>query len=343
MKRSSLLFVRPRQVEVVEEETGSPAPGEVMVKVLVTAISPGTEMLVYRGQFPPEVSVDATIESLVGEFAYPLKYGYSAVGQVTLLGEGIDPAWQGRLMFAFHPHESHFLARLENLIPVPPDALPERAALLPSAETAVNFLLDGQPLIGEQVAVFGQGIVGLLTTALLARLPVASLVTVDRFPLRREASLSLGAHASVDAVTPELIQQVRSLLKGDRDYEGADLAYELSGSPSALDQAIAVTGFHGRIVIGSWYGQKRADLNLGGAFHRSRIRVISSQVSTLTPELSGRWTKTRRLAAAWDALRQIDTSQLITHRLPLADAAQAYQMIDEAPEQTIQVLLMYPD
>jgi threonine dehydrogenase-like Zn-dependent dehydrogenase len=136
---------------------------------------------------------------------------------------------------------------------------------------------------------------------------------------------------------------VRGLLQEGRQYEGADLAYELSGSPAALDQAIAVTGFNGRIVIGSWYGQKRADLNLGGAFHRSRIRLISSQVSTLTPELSGRWTKSRRLAVAWAALREIDISRLITHRFPLVEAHQAYHMVDESPEQTIQVLLTYPD
>jgi threonine dehydrogenase-like Zn-dependent dehydrogenase len=208
-------------------------------------------------------------------------------------------------------------------------------------ETGVNFLLDGAPLIGEQVAVFGQGIVGLLTAALLARLPLASLITLDRYPRRREASLSLGAHASLDPSAPDALAQLQSHLQADRSYAGADLTYELSGAPATLDMALAATGFNGRVVVGSWYGQKRADLNLGGRFHRSRIRLTSSQVSTLTPELMGRWTKSRRLQVAWHMLREIKPARLITHRFPLAGAVQAYALIDQHPDQCIQVILTY--
>ncbi len=341
MKRESVLFVQPRQVRVVEETLAPPLPGQVQVKTLVSAISAGSELLVYRGQFPRELTIDATIEALSGEFAYPLKYGYAAVGCVVEVGFEVDPSWEGRLVFAFHPHESHFLAWPNRLVPVPQGMSPEQAAMLPNMETAVNFLLDGHPLVGEQVAVFGQGVVGLLTTALLSRMPLASLVTVDRFPLRRESSLALGANASLRADDPDLIAQLRRLLRGDRSYEGADLCYELTGSPAALDQAIAVAGFNGRIVVGSWYGQKRADLNLGGAFHRNRAQLISSQVSTVTPELSGRWTKERRLAFAWEMLRQVDISRLITHKFPVTEAARAYEMLDESPAQAIQVLITY--
>jgi threonine dehydrogenase-like Zn-dependent dehydrogenase len=199
--------------------------------------------------------------------------------------------------------------------------------------------MDGQPLIGEQVVVFGQGIVGLLTTALLARLPLASLVTLDRYPLRRQTSLALGAHASLDPTEPQALSRLHAVLQPAQ--QGADLAYELSGNAAALDQAIAATGFGGRVVIGSWYGQKRADINLGGRFHRSRIRLMSSQVSTLAPEWTGRWSKARRLQVAWWMLEQVRPAHLITHRFPLSQAAQAYAMLDQHPEEAIQVLLTY--
>jgi threonine dehydrogenase-like Zn-dependent dehydrogenase len=285
--------------------------------------------------------VDETISALAGEFSFPLKYGYAAVGQVTAVGTDVAPEWQGRLVFAFHPHESYFLGSPAELIPVPSTLLPEEAAFLPNMETAVNFLMDGQPLIGEQVAVFGQGIVGLLTTALLARLPLASLVTLDRYPRRREESLVLGAQASLDPETPDALARLHSLLEEECSYIGADLTYELSGNPTALDQAIAATGFNGRVVIGSWYGQKRADLHLGGRFHRSRIRLISSQVSTLAPEWTGRWSKSRRLQVAWRMLQQVNPAHLITHRFPIAQAAQAYALLDQHPEEAIQVILTY--
>ncbi len=341
MRRRSLFFIAPGCVDVRDEALPAPAAGEVVVQTLASAISPGTEMLVYRGQAPIDLAMDDTISALAGSFAFPLKYGYAAAGRVIDLGPGVDPGWRDRTVFAFNPHESHFVARLGDLLPVPDGLDPEAALCLPNVETAVNFLLDGAPLIGEQVAVFGQGIVGLLTTALLARLPLASLITLDRYPLRREASVSLGAHTSLDPTTPAALTDLRSHLQADRSYAGADLTYELSGAPAALDQAIAITGFNGRVVIGSWYGQKHADLNLGGRFHRSRIRLISSQVSTLTPELLGRWTKSRRLQVAWQMLRAIKPARFITHRFPLAEAARAYALIDQHPDECIQVILTH--
>jgi 2-desacetyl-2-hydroxyethyl bacteriochlorophyllide A dehydrogenase len=339
MKAHAVYFAAPFQIEVRERECPALAPGHALVQTLCSAISPGTEMLVYRGQFPRELAVDETIPALAGAFAYPLQYGYSAVGRVIALGPEVAEEWEGRLVFAFQPHASHFVAPIEALLPLPAGVDSETALFLPGMETAVNFLLDGQPLIGEQVAVFGQGIVGLLTTALLARLPLASLVTLDCFPLRREASLRLGAHASLDPGAPEALTQLRAHLQGERDYAGADLTYELSGAPAALGQAIAATGFGGRVVVGSWYGQKRADLDLGGRFHRSRIRLVSSQVSTLTPELHARWTKARRLNVAWERLRDVQPARFITQRFPLSEAARAYELIDRHPEETIQVVL----
>lgn len=341
MNRHSLFFTAPGRVDVRAETLPTPAAGQVVVQTLASAISPGTEMLVYRGQAPAEMAVDETISALGGSFDFPLKYGYAAVGRVVELGPGVDPGWRDRLVFAFNPHESHFVAAVADLLPVPTEIDPDTALFLPNVETAINFLLDGAPLIGEQVAVFGQGIVGLLTTALLARIPLASLITLDRYRLRREASLSLGAHSSLDPSMPDARARLQSHLQADRSYAGADLTYELSGVPAALDLAIAATGFNGRIVVGSWYGQKHADLNLGGRFHRSRIRLISSQVSTLTPELSGRWTKARRLQVTWHMLREVKPARLITHRFPFAEASTAYTLIDQRPDECIQVVLRY--
>ncbi|MEJ2749815.1 MAG: zinc-binding alcohol dehydrogenase, partial [Anaerolineae bacterium] len=303
------------------------------------AISPGTEMLLYRGQMPPDTAVDETIAALGGTFRYPLQYGYAAVGRVIAVGQGVPADWQDRLVLAFNPHETHFMARPEHLQPVPAGMAAETAVFLPNMETAVSFLMDGQPLIGEQVAVFGQGIVGLLTTALLARMPLASLVTLDRYPLRRQWSARWGATAALDPA--EGLEAVKRALQGERPYAGADLTFELSGHPAALDQAIEVTGYNGRILVGSWYGQKRADLNLGGRFHRSHMQIISSQVSHIAPQWNGRWTKLRRLQTAWQLLAKIQPERLITHRFPIAQAAQAYQLLDQSPETAVQVLLTY--
>ena len=328
MRRTSLYFTAPRTVELRDEPLPSLSPNQALIQTLHSAISPGTELLIYRGEAPSDLAADDTLAALGGTLTFPLKYGYSAVGRVVELGPGVDPVWQDRLVFAFNPHETHFAAETSTLIPIPETLSPEDAVCLPNMETAVNFLHDGSPLVGERVAVFGQGIVGLLTTRLLARLPLEQLVTFDRYPLRRDFSLALGAHQSLDPHTPS----------PPYDF---DLSYELSGSPIALDQALTLTGFDGRIVIGSWYGTKRANLDLGGRFHRSRIKLISSQVSTLNPALTGRWTKDRRLQFALGLLAEIKPSRFITHRLPFSAAPRAYELLDQKPEEAVQVVLTY--
>lgn len=346
MKRQALYFTAPHQVTVREEPLSEPGAGQFLAQSVLSAVSPGTELLVYRGQAPKEMAVDETISALGGEFDFPLKYGYATVGRVIALGPQVASEWDRRLVFAFQPHQSHFVTTPDAVLPLPAGISPEQAALLPTMETAVNFLMDGQPLVGEQVVVFGQGIVGLLTTSLLARFPLGRLISVDRFALRREHSIELGAQRSLDSDAPDVTDQLRMALRDGQRDRGADLAYELSGNPAALDLAVAATGFDGRVIIGSWYGQKRSAIDLGGRFHRSRIRLISSQVSTIAPALRGRWTKTRRFEVAWEMLQHepdVRLTKLITHRFPLHQAAQAYALLDQHPQDVLQTVLTYDD
>ena len=341
LTRRAVYFTAPRRVAVLEDPLDPPAAGEALVETSATAISPGTELLIYRALAPTDLAADETIHALGGDLSFPLKYGYCAVGRVASLGPGVSEDWLGRRVFAFQPHQSRFAAPVDQLLPLADDVSDEEAVMLPNVETAVNLLLDGRPAIGEQVAVFGQGIVGLLTTALLARMPLAALVTLDRYPRRRVLSLALGAQASLDPLADDSASRLAELLQGDRPYAGADVTYEVSGSPAALDQAIAATGFNGRIVVASWYGRKPVELQLGGRFHRARQSLVSSQVSTLAPELSGRWTSARRLGVAMSQLREVRPARLVTHRFPIERAAEAYALLDEHPDEAVQVVLSY--
>ncbi|WP_245758260.1 zinc-dependent alcohol dehydrogenase [Halogeometricum limi] len=313
-----------------------PDDDEVRVETRVSALSPGTELLVYRDCVPGDVPLDATIDGLDEPFSYPLSYGYAAVGVVTAVGDAVDESWVGRRVFAFHPHASHFCVSPESLVPLPAEVSDEDAAMLATVETATGFAMDGRPGIGERVAVFGQGVVGLLTTALLSQFPLSQLVTVDCHDARRERSRSLGADVVFGADVGE--DGLMDALSGDGR---TDLTYELSGNPAALSDALAVTGDDGRLVVGSWYGEKPVALDLGGRFHRSGIEIRSSQVSRLAPEHTGRWDKSRRLDYALDSLSRLSPSSLVTHRFPVEDAADAYRLLDRRPEDAVQVLLTY--
>jgi 2-desacetyl-2-hydroxyethyl bacteriochlorophyllide A dehydrogenase len=341
LKRKSLYFLSKRQVEIRTEFLPKISPDQMVVQSIASAISPGTELLFYHGQVPDNIKIDKTIAALNGTLDFPLKYGYAVVGKVVEIGSNVDSHWLDKIVFAFHPHENLFLAREEELISIPKDMPVEKALFLPSMETAVNFLMDGQPLIGEQVVVFGQGIIGLLTTALLSQFPVSFILTLDKYPLRRKSSLLMGASECIDPTGPQSITKIKQLLKKKAGRDYADLVYELSGNLNALNQAIQITGFEGRIVIGSWYGEKEEKLSLGAQFHRNRIQLISSQVSTVASLFFGRWDKKRRIQVALKQVQKLELSQLITHRIPFEKAAEAYKLIDKHPEKTVQVLLSY--
>ena len=369
MKAQTLFFVAPRQIEIRETNLPQLKDDEVLVESICSAISAGTEMLVYQGRFPGNIETDSSISGLRGGFKYPLAYGYACVGVVIEAGKQIDKSWRDRLVFAFQPHTSHFAATLDSLFPIPHFCQPDKACFLPSMETAVNLVQDGAPILGERVLVLGQGVVGLLTASLLNEFPLEILVTADPYALRRKASLDIGVEESFDtdrvghtndsantttnstnntmnnsinnptnSQTTTITGSINQLAYTQNNF---DLTFELSGSPAALNDAIALTCFSGRIVIGSWYGEKQAEIDLGSAFHRSRIKLISSQVSTIAPDLSGRWNKSRRFDVAWKALERVRPEKWITHRFPIEAAKKAYELLDENPQKTIQVIFEY--
>jgi threonine dehydrogenase-like Zn-dependent dehydrogenase len=273
------------------------------------------------------MQVDATISGLNNAVQYPLTYGYCSVGEVTATGDKVDPQWLGRRVFAFHPHTSAFHCDPASLIAIPDDLSYEQAVFLPNMETAVNFALDARPLIGETVVVIGLGVVGLLTSFVLQKFPLARLLAFDGYANRRACAVGWGIEAFGES--------------GDMQGLDPDLILELSSNPAALNLAIQLARFGTRIVIGSWYGDKEATLPLGGHFHRNRVQLISSQVSTIDGQFSNRWTKSRRINTALTHLKSLPVNDLITHRLPISAASEAYQLIDQHPEQTIQVLFTY--
>jgi 2-desacetyl-2-hydroxyethyl bacteriochlorophyllide A dehydrogenase len=328
--RQTLYFARPYQVEVRDEPLPQIEAHQVLVQTVVSAISAGTELLFYRGQIPEGMAVDATLVGLDKAVEYPLSYGYACAGEVIAIGTEVAHSWRGRRVFAFHPHTSAFVCEPSELLPIPDALTFEQAVFLPTMETSVNLVMDALPVVGERVLVFGLGVVGLLTLYLLRQYPLAELHAVDDYANRKSVATSWG----VDALfSPGDLQALA--------HSDPDLIVELSSNPAALATALQLAGFGARIIVGSWYGNKLAQLPLGGSFHRNRVHIISSQVSTLDGHFSNRWSKSRRLDVAWSLLHDVPIGDLITHRLPITAARQAYTMLDQEPDQAIQVLLTY--
>lgn len=336
MKARQLWFVEPRKTEIRECELGALAEDELLVRSLASGISAGTEMLVYRGQLPSDVPLDASINAFQNlDGSYPLPYGYACVGVIEQLGTALDEKLGGKKVFAFQPHCSHFISKPEQLIFLPDELPVEAGIFLANMETAVNFLIDGAAQQHESVAIMGAGIVGQLLNFLLNQQSSNKVTVIDLIKVRRELAAEAEFTVSFSPDDKELIQRRRE--------SGFDLIFELSGNPQALNLAIELSSFAGRIIVGSWYGAKPAAINLGGAFHRNRIKIISSQVSTISPEHAQEWNKEKRLQKALGLVAKLDTKKYISHRFPLSQADEAYQLLDRAAEKTLQVVLTYED
>jgi 2-desacetyl-2-hydroxyethyl bacteriochlorophyllide A dehydrogenase len=326
MSARSVWFTGPRELEIREEPSPAPRPGEVRVRAAASAISHGTEMLVFRGQVPEGMELD--LPTLKGSFGFPIKYGYASVGHVVDVGSAVSQLAVGDTVFALHPHQTEYVVASDLAIKLPHGVDPLKGVFLANIETAITVVLDAVPRLGERAVVFGQGVVGLLITQLLRRTGIQELAVVDPVEHRRKLALHLGA----DAAMPDGQEA------GGRDF---DVAIEASGSPAALDQALRSVAFGGTVVVCSWYGTKPVPVLLGGAFHRRRLRIVSTQVGTIDSALQPRWSRERRLALACELLPGLQLEPLITHRVPFEDAAQAYRLVDEHAAETVQVVLTY--
>ncbi len=334
MSAKSVWFPRAGAVELRTERIEPVGPTEIRVHAIASAISHGTELLVYRGQVSPSLPLD--LPSFEGGYGFPIKYGYASVGKIVEVGSSVDGPTVGDTVFVHHPHQSEYVVEAKRAVRLPPDVDPEDGVFLANLETALNVTLDAHPRLGDRVAIFGQGVVGLLLTQLLKRAGAGLVVVVDPVPIRSELAQSLGADA---ALTPG--EHLADAILDLTDGQGMDLAVEASGNPAALDLAIQSVGFGGTVVVCSWYGTKPVPLMLGGTFHRGRIRLVSSQVGTVDSAIQPRWSTERRLHLACDLLSQICLKPLITHRIPLERAADAYELLDCHPDDMIQVVFTY--
>ncbi len=336
MNARSLWFRRPKEIEFREEEVEPPKGDEMLVQALYSGISHGTEMLVYRGEVPRDLELDASLTTIKGSFRFPIKYGYSSVGKVVELGSAASKLCRGDVVFVHHPHQTSYVVPENMAVKLPQDSSPMLGVFVANLETALNCILDSDVRLGESVAIFGQGIIGLLITQLVKKCGADKVFTVDRIEQRREVSRKLGADFTfgLDNNPAEVIRELT-------DGTGVDVVIEASGSPDALDYAIKSAAFEGLVVVVSWYGTKPVTLHLGEQFHRERIKIKSSQVSHVNAALAPRWSVKRRTDMVIKLLPQLNLDELISDIFPFEEAQDDYEKIEKTPEEVLQVVLSY--
>ena len=260
-----------------------PAADEVLVRTLRSAVSRGTETLVFEGRVPASQYAEMRAPFQEGELPGPVKYGYLNVGVVE---EG-PASLRGRTVFCLHPHQTAYVVPATAVTVVPEEVPAERAVLAGTVETAVNAVWDIGPLPGDRLTVVGAGMVGCCVARLLARFPGVQVTLVDVEPSRAEVAKTL----EVDFAGPNEAEG------------GRDLVVHTSATSAGLQLSLDLLAREGTVVDLSWYGDRPVTLDLGGSFHSGRLSIRSSQVGMVSPARRGRRTPAERLAVAMDLLR----------------------------------------
>lgn len=305
----ALWFVAPRRVELRDEPLPPLGEGDVLVKALASAVSQGTEMLLYRGE-GPEIFDPSLGGATSPPDTYPRRYGYAWVGEIVSGPED----YVGQRVFSLAPHGEHHVLPFVATRFLGDDVPPTRAVLAANLETAVTCTWDAELGLGDSVVVLGGGVVGLLTAWLVER-SGAFVTLVEKSALRREAARVL-------------LSERAAILASPRPDGEADVVIEATGRPEALDAALAWCRPEGRVVVASFYGNRRAPVDLGDAFHRRRLTIRSSQVSSLPPRQRARWDHDRRWFLVSDLLHEPRLDALLGEPVPFDRAADLYASLD---------------
>jgi NADPH:quinone reductase-like Zn-dependent oxidoreductase len=295
----ALWYVAPGRAELRTEPVAPPAGGEVRVRAAFSALSRGTERLIFSGRVPESEYERMRAPFMSGAFPFPVKYGYAMVGRV----EDGPAELAGRNCFALYPHQTVFNLAAENIIPLPDGLAPERAVLAANMETALNALWDGQPAPADRIAIVGAGVLGLLVARLCARIPGTQVTVVDVNPARADIVQALGGSFAAPDAAPE----------------GCDIVIHTSASAAGLATALRLAGDEATVLELSWYGAGAVSVPLGDVFHSRRLKLVSSQVGKVSPGHRPRWSYRRRLTAALELLQDPSLDALIAPSVPFSD------------------------
>jgi 2-desacetyl-2-hydroxyethyl bacteriochlorophyllide A dehydrogenase len=340
-----VVFSAPRTVGFETFEDQPLGRREVRLRTLYSGISAGTELTAYRGSnpylhkrwdAPRKLFVPAEQPALT----YPVSgWGYEEVGEVIELGSEVQAVSIGDIIYGTWGHRSHHIVEEEYAKPrLKPDGLdPILAIYSHLGPIALNGILDANIHVGETVAVFGLGVLGQII-AQLAKLSGARVIGVEMIEKRLELARGLGTieHAFNPRYSSPA-EQIKELTNG----RGADVTIEVTGSAKALHEAIRATAYSARVVVLGFFQGEAQGLFLGEEFHHNRINLVCSQISNVDPAFSYRWDRIRLIHTIMElqARGSLNLRPVITHVIPFKDAAQAFRILDETPDQALQVVL----
>ncbi len=369
-----LIAIAPRTPVLREYDEPSLDARQVRIHTEFASPKHGTELVAYRDEPAASRPYDPTWGAVMPRsenqeaHSFPLRLGNMAVGVVTEIGAEVTRFSVGDRVFGHFPIRETQTVEETHADPLPEGLSPEAAVCLDPAVMAMG-MRDVRIALGDHVAVFGLGAIGLMAVQ-LARLAGADrVIAVDPIAARREVALVLGADIALDPTAdggdvglairgmtgladPPTLNHAPAprVLGGFREettqtgQRGVDVAVEVAGSAQALHHAIRATRFGGTVCVLSFYGRDAAGLRLGEEFHINRLQLVSARSQSLPLRDAPAWTLQRLTEVALEWLRssRLRADGIVTPVVPFSDSVDAYRAIDEHPEQSIKLGIRFP-
>jgi threonine dehydrogenase-like Zn-dependent dehydrogenase len=352
-----LVLAAPGRVELREYSEPALGPGQLRIRTRFAAPKHGTESHAFRGDptlaeriFDPEYRM--FLPAPERRALFPRAVGNMAVGEVVEVARGVRGFAPGDAVYGHLPiRETHTVdpaalrgksvplwsgARESRIHHLPEGMSPQQAVLLDPAHFALAAVRDAQVRIGERVAVFGLGAVGLLALQ-MARLSGAEAVfAVDPLASRRRMAERFGADMAYDPAACDAAYEI----KRATGKQGVDVAIEASGAYRALHEAIRAVHYSGLVVTVSFYHGGGAELRLGEEWHHTRVTVRSSMPVWGNPSRDHPlWDDERVELTALSLMQRnrLSTEGIVGPVVPLEQAAEAYREALEHPESSIKL------
>ena len=343
-----LVVKSPREVAFVEYEDRDPVGDEVLVRTTVSGIKHGTEINVYRGIVPFadrvfDLDLRAFRPLRDGEEPapfFPHKMGSWAAGVVARVGPQVRRFKVGDHVHGEWKHRQTVIVAEDELYPVSGRVDGETMVFSDPALFALAGIHDAAIKLGDRVAVFGLGAIGMLAMQMARLSGAGQILAVDPIPGRLEIARAFGADVTINSTECEAGLAIKEASGG----AGVDVALEISGVYAALEQALRCVHREGLVVTVSFYGDKAGRVDLSSEWHHNRITLRSSMPA---------WGCSHRCYPMWDRARlkrvaiglleeqKLQVKPLIGARIPFERAAEAYAMIDESPGDKVKILLTY--
>jgi 2-desacetyl-2-hydroxyethyl bacteriochlorophyllide A dehydrogenase len=327
---------RPLQVSIHEKTFGPPEADQILVSAVLSGISVGTELALFRGK------INNLHTKRWGYWTeFPINPGYELVGRVEKCGAGVRDVREGDRVVCHAPHATQALVSYQDYVPVPEGVTDEEATMAMLGATTAHGIRKAEVRYGDRVLVLGLGVVGFLCAAHARRSGARQVYIADPLPWKRSFAEQRGYQGVLDPGSPTFDREILDRSRGS----GMDIVIEASGHPAAIPAALRAVRRGGKILLQGTQTETVEMRFSDYPMHKEALIICTwgKGPARETDPADLLWSRKQNQELAMELISrgEIEVADLVTHRFRFEEIARAYETLDRGEIEYLQVVLEY--